>query len=58
VGAVKRLFIDMVSKAVSLIVGAGYHPFPAVFGRFDVRHSHFITIKAYKNEEYDKYKTR
>lgn len=47
-GAVKRLFIDMVSKAVSLIVGAGYYPFPAVFGRFDVRHSHFITIKAYK----------
>lgn len=28
--------------------GAGYHPFPAAWGRWDVRHSHFLTIKARK----------
>ena len=31
-----------------IITGAGYYPFPAILGRFDVRHSHFITLKAYK----------
>jgi SAM-dependent methyltransferase len=30
------------------IMGAGYHPLPAGIGRFDVRHSHFITAKAVK----------
>lgn len=30
------------------IAGAGYHPFPASFGRIDPRHSHFITLKCYK----------
>jgi len=30
------------------ILGAGYHPFPAAWGRWDVRHSHFITVKARK----------
>ena len=30
------------------IMGAGYYPFPAKFGRFDKRHAHFLTIKAYK----------
>lgn len=29
-------------------MGAGYHPFPAIFGRADVRHSHFMTMKAVK----------
>lgn len=28
--------------------GAGYHPMPAGVGRLDVRHSHFITVKAVK----------
>jgi SAM-dependent methyltransferase len=28
--------------------GAGYYPLPAGVGRIDVRHSHFITIKARK----------
>lgn len=30
------------------ILGAGYHPFPANLGRWDVRHSHLITIKVKK----------
>lgn len=30
------------------IKGAGYYPFPAFCGKIDVRHSHFITIKATK----------
>lgn len=30
------------------IVGSGYYPLPAFFGRIDPRHSHFITIKAFK----------
>jgi 2-polyprenyl-3-methyl-5-hydroxy-6-metoxy-1,4-benzoquinol methylase len=29
-------------------VGAGYHPLPAGLGRIDVRHSHFVTVKAVK----------
>jgi SAM-dependent methyltransferase len=29
-------------------VGAGYYPLPAKVGRLDVRHSHFITMKAIK----------
>lgn len=33
---------------VERLVGAGYFPFPAVFGKLDVRHSHFITLKARK----------
>ena len=28
--------------------GAGYFPLPAVFGKFDVTHSHFITYKIEK----------
>ncbi len=28
--------------------GAGYHPLPAELGRIDVRHSHFIAVKAIK----------
>lgn len=30
------------------IVGAGYYPLPAFFGKIDPRHSHFITLKCYK----------
>lgn len=30
------------------IIGAGYYPLPAVFGKVDPRHSHFITLKAFK----------
>ena len=29
-------------------MGAGYHPLPAILGTRDVRHSHFITVKALK----------
>lgn len=28
--------------------GAGYFPLPGALGKIDVRHSHFITLKAYK----------
>lgn len=34
--------------SVVRVVGAGYYPLPATVGRFDARHSHFITIKAVK----------
>jgi SAM-dependent methyltransferase len=30
------------------VSGAGYYPLPATIGRVDVRHSHFITVKAFK----------
>jgi SAM-dependent methyltransferase len=30
------------------IAGAGYHPLPAVVGRWEPRHSHFITVLAQK----------
>ncbi len=32
-------------KVVSA-TGSGYYPFPAVVGRFDPRHAHFLTVKA------------
>ena len=30
------------------IVGSGYYPLPAFFGKIDPRHSHYITLKCYK----------
>jgi SAM-dependent methyltransferase len=33
---------------VNRVMGAGYHPLPASIGRFDVRRSHFITVRAVK----------
>jgi SAM-dependent methyltransferase len=32
------------------VLGSGYYPFPARVGRIDVRHSHFISVKAIKGE--------
>jgi SAM-dependent methyltransferase len=46
-----RGLLDLVEAhglTVLRAVGAGYHPLPAGFGRLDVRHSHFITVKAVK----------
>lgn len=31
---------------VDAAFGAGYHPLPAAFARFDVSHAHFITVRA------------
>jgi len=41
-------FLEKYNFKVSKIDGAGYYPFPAFFGKIDIRHSHFLTIKAYK----------
>lgn len=30
------------------IIGSGYYPLPAVFGKFDSRHAHYITLKCSK----------
>lgn len=30
------------------VIGAGYHPLPAIFGKWDPRHAHFITAVARK----------
>jgi ubiquinone/menaquinone biosynthesis C-methylase UbiE len=30
------------------VIGAGYHPLPATFGRLDPRHAHFLALKAVK----------
>jgi len=32
------------------VVGAGYHPLPPQFGRWEARHSHFLTLKAFKQD--------
>jgi hypothetical protein len=34
---------------VEKVLGAGYYPLPASFGRWDVRHSHFLSLRARKN---------
>jgi SAM-dependent methyltransferase len=41
-------FMAVHSLAVVSVAGAGYHPLPPQLGRIDVRHSHFITVKAIK----------
>jgi SAM-dependent methyltransferase len=28
------------------VLGAGYHPLPALLGRLDVRHAHFVAVRA------------
>lgn len=43
----KEFFAIYGFKGIS-VEGAGYYPLPAVFGKIDARHSHFITLKAYK----------
>jgi SAM-dependent methyltransferase len=40
--------LDVHGLKVVRALGAGYHPLPAAFGRFDVRHSHFLAVKAVK----------
>lgn len=45
--ALRELFEIHGFKAEKL-VGAGYFPLPAILGKIDVNHSHFITIKARK----------
>ena len=47
INALKELF-EIHGFEVKKITGAGYFPFPAILGRLDPKHSHFITIKARK----------
>jgi ubiquinone/menaquinone biosynthesis C-methylase UbiE len=42
--------LELFDMSVEKIVGAGYHPFPASFGRIDPRHAHFMTFKARKRQ--------
>jgi SAM-dependent methyltransferase len=44
-----REVLNLHGLRVDRTVGAGYHPLPAGVGRFDVRHCHFITVKAVKS---------
>lgn len=41
-------YFELLGFKVVKICGAGYFPLPALFGRFDVTHSHFITYKIVK----------
>ena len=43
-------FFEAYNFKIKEVVGAGYFPLPNVFSKFDKRHSHFITLKACKNE--------
>lgn len=43
----KELFLNHAFE-VEQIMGAGYYPLPAVVGKLEPRHSHFITIQARK----------
>jgi len=36
---------------VVAIKGSGYYPFPSVVGRWDPRHSHFLTVRAEKQHD-------
>lgn len=47
VRALKELF-EIHGFKVEKVAGAGYFPLPSVVGKWDVRHSHFITVKARK----------
>ena len=41
-------YFELLGFEVIKITGAGYFPLPAVIGKFDVTHSHFITYKILK----------
>jgi SAM-dependent methyltransferase len=41
-------YFELLGFEVIKISGAGYFPLPAVIGKFDVTHSHFITYKILK----------
>lgn len=43
-----REFLEVHGFSHVRIKGAGYYPLPAALGDIDRRHSHFITMKAYK----------
>jgi ubiquinone/menaquinone biosynthesis C-methylase UbiE len=43
-----REFIETYGFKIIKISGAGYYPFPSFFGNIDKKHSHFLTVKAYK----------
>lgn len=43
-----REFFEAHGFEVEAVRGAGYHPLPAWFGRWDVSHAHFITVLARK----------
>lgn len=47
VRALKELF-EVHGFKVEKVTGAGYFPLPSIIGKWDVRHSHFITVKARK----------
>jgi SAM-dependent methyltransferase len=42
--------LELHGLTVVQALGAGYYPLPAPVGRFDVRHSHFLAVKAVKLE--------
>lgn len=31
-----------------VVRGAGYYPFPAILGKWDARHGHFLAVRAEK----------
>lgn len=41
-------FFELYKFKDTTIMGAGYYPLPAIFGKIDVRHSHFIVLKCFK----------
>ncbi len=44
-----REFPEVHGLSVVKMVGAGYYPLPAIAGRVDPRHAHFLALKAVKN---------
>jgi len=44
-------YLEVIGFAVEKIMGSGYFPLPAVLGKLDVIHSHFITFKVRKTHE-------
>jgi len=40
--------VESVGLIVEKILGSGYYPLPAVIGKYDPRHAHFLSIKARK----------
>jgi SAM-dependent methyltransferase len=42
--------LELHGLTVVQALGAGYYPLPAYVGRLDVRHAHFMTVKAVKLE--------
>lgn len=40
--------LELYNFKIGSCLGSGYHPFPPIFGSFDIKHSHYLSFKIQK----------